>query len=188
MRWMKWLMAVVVALATGLFGLAVAWLTGYVSRPVAAAMSPDGRVEAVCRGRLPESTEYDLWIREPGQVFGRRVAYVGTESMGRCRAVAWSPGGEVVAALSEGGTLGVFDGHNARPIGFQRLPAPDGSYPSKRIVTALRFESPTVVTFQHCERLWHITRQRMDAALCGSALVPARMTLVLESPREAFGK
>jgi hypothetical protein len=188
MRWLKLLMIVVVAIVSGVFGLAVAWLTGYVSRPVAAATSPDGRVEAVCRGRLPESTEYDLWLREPGEMFGRRVGYVGTESMGRCHTVAWSPGGEVVAVLNEGGTVAVFDGHNARPIGFQRLPAPDGNYPSRRIVTALRFESPTVVTFQHCERLWHKTRRWTDSALCGSELVPARMTLALESPRGSFGR
>src|SRR4051812_29378035 len=116
MRWLKLLMIAVVAVATGTFGLIVAWLAGYVSRPVAGATSPDGRVEAVCRGRLPESTEYDLWFRHRGEMFGRRVGDVGTESMGRCRTVAWSPGGEVVAALSEGGTIVVFDGQNARPI------------------------------------------------------------------------
>jgi hypothetical protein len=188
MRFLKWLLMVVVAIATGMFGLVVAWLIGYVSRPVATAASPDGRVEAVCRGRLPESTEYDLWFRERGEMFGRRVGYVGTESMGRCREVTWSPGGEVVATLSDGGTIRVFDGRTARPIGFQRLPAPDGNYPSKRIVTALRFESPAVVTFQHCERLWHKTRRRTDSALCGSEFVPARMTLALESIRVSFGR
>jgi hypothetical protein len=188
MRWLKLLMIVIGAIATGVFGLVVAWLTGYVSRPVAAATSPDGRVEAVCRGRLPESTEYDLWLREPGEIFGRRVGLVGTESMGRCRAVTWSPRGEVMATLSEGGTISVFDGHNARPIGFHRLTVPDGNYPSRRIVTALRFESPTVVTFQHCERLWHKTRRSTDSASCSSELVPAQMTLALESPRGAFGR
>lgn len=188
MRLLKMLLVAVVGVATGVLGLAVAWLTGYVSRPVAAATSPDGRVEAVCRGRLPESTEYDLWLREPGEMFGRRVGAVGTESMGRCRTVVWSPSGEVIATLSEGGTISVFDGHDARPIGFQRLTAPDGNYPSRRIVTALRFESPTVVTFQHCERLWHKTRRQTDSASCGSEPVPARMTLALESPRGAFGR
>ena len=131
MHLMKLLLVVVVALATGLFGLVVAWLTGYVSRPVAAATSPDGRVEAVCRGRLPESTEYDLWLRRPGEMFGRRVGNVGTESMGRCRAVTWSPSGEVMAAVSDGGTISVFGGRDATPIGFQRLPPLDGHYPSR---------------------------------------------------------
>jgi hypothetical protein len=188
MHFLKLLLIVVVAITSGMFGLVVAWMTGYVSRPVAAATSPDGRLEAVCRGRLPESTEYDLWLRRPGETFGRRVGLVGTESMGRCRAVAWSPSGEVMATLSEGGTVSVFDGRNARPIGFQRLPPVDGGYPSRRIVTSLRFESPTVVTFQHCERLWHKTRRSADAVLCGSELVPARMTLALESPRGAWGR
>ena len=188
MRLLKLLTIVAVALATGVFGLAVAWLTGYVSRSVAAATSPDGRVEAVCRGRLPESTEYDLWLRERGQVFGRRAGHVGTETMGRCRSVAWSPGGEVVATLSDGGIIVVFDGHTARPIGFQRVLAADGNYPSKRIVTGLRFESPAVVTFQHCARLWHTTRRPTDAASCGSELEPARLTLALESPRGSVGR
>jgi hypothetical protein len=90
--------------------------------------------------------------------------------MGRCRAVAWSPGSEVVAALSEGGGVTMFDGRTGKRIGFQRLvpQLEDGSYPSRRIVTWLRFESTADVTFAHCARLWHTTRRREDARTCGS--------------------
>ena len=157
----------------------LAWLLGYVSRVVAVSASPDGRVEAVCRGRLPESTEYDLWLREPGGLFGRRLGFVGTESMGRCRAVAWSPGGEVIAAVTEGGTVTMFDGRTGKRLGFQPLVPrlETGSYPSRRIVTWLRFESADVVTFTHCGRLWHATRRGEDYWRCGPDLVTERLTL-----------
>ena len=71
--------AVIVVLVVGVLAAVIGlWLAGYISRPVASALSPDGRLEAVCRGRLPESTEYDLWLRRPRAVFGRRLGQVGT--------------------------------------------------------------------------------------------------------------
>lgn len=181
------LVAALVALS-GLASLAVAWMFGYVSRPVAMATSPDGRIEAVCRGRLPESTEYDLWFREPGEVFGRRAGLVGSETMGKCRAVAWSPGGEVVATLSEAGTIGVFDGRSARALGFQHLPGPDGNYPPRQMVTSLDLVSPAVVTFEQCARQWRPLGRHQVVFECASAPVRRQVTLDLEPPRGAFGR
>ena len=185
MRVWKALAPLAIAIA-GILALPAAWQLGYVSRVVAGAARPDGRLEAVCRGRLPEHTEYDLWFRAPGELFGRRLGFVGTEGMGRCRAVAWSPGGEVVAALSEGGGVNVFDGRTGARLGSQRLlPAlEDGSYPSRRIVTRLRFDSPTAVTINHCARLWHTTRGRDDYWRCGPDLVTERLTLNVAGKRD----
>jgi hypothetical protein len=53
-------------------------------------------------------------------------------------------------------------------------------------VTALHFESPAVVTSQHCERLWQRTRRWADLAQCDSELVSERIALNLESPRGDF--
>lgn len=175
--------------ATGLFSLALAWHFGYVSRAVAVAASPDGQIEAVCRGRLPESTEYDLWFRHPGEMFGRRAGLVGSESMGRCRTVVWSPDGQMVATLSEGGTIGVFDGTSGRAIGFQRLPGLGYDYTPEKMVTSIAFPSRTEVAFELCARrrtpgsegsvpLWQ----------CGSTPVRGAVPLDLEPPRGAFGR
>jgi hypothetical protein len=165
----------------------VAWYFGYISRVVTVAAAPDGRTEAVCRGRLPESTEYDLWFRQAGSVFGRRLGFVGTESMGRCRVLTWSPGGDMVAAVSEGGTAYVFDGATGRSLGYQRLVPrlEDGSYPSRRIVTRLTFESKDAVTIEHCARLWHATRSA-DYRLCGAETVTERVTLKLAPVRSGL--
>ena len=170
---------VIVGLALGIIGLAVAWHYGYVSREVGVAPSPDGSIEAVCRGRLPESTEYDLWLRDPGGVFGRRVGPVGSESMGRCRRVFWAPGGEYVAVLSEGGHLTVFDGRQGRVATTRWLVQPGGSYPMERVVARVGFESASVVTFEHCARLWWTTRRSEDLSRCGSDMVAGRLDLGL---------
>jgi hypothetical protein len=175
-------------LVSSVVGLVAAWYAGYISRAVATAPSPAGRVEAVCRGRLPESTEYDLWLRTRDGAFGRRLGHAGTESMGRCRDVLWSRGGEVVAALSEGGLLTVFDGRTGRPLGTQWLVGPGGSYPMERLVTRVSFQSADVVVFAHCARLWHTTHRVEDASRCGSNIVDDRVALDLDAPRRFFGR
>ena len=177
-----------VVLVTGAIVLAAAWHLGYVSRAIAVAPSPNGTIEAVCRGRLPEQTEYDLWLRDRGAQFGRRLGLVGTESMGRCRSVVWSPGGEFVATLSEGGQLAVFDGRTGSPVGTQWLVQPGGAYPMERIVTRVDFQSTDVVAFAHCARLWHATRRPEDAWRCGSASVDGRAPLHLGPPRRFIGR
>ena len=190
MPFLKVLLRLFVAVTAAVLVLPAAWYLGYISRIVTVAAAPGGRVEAVCRGRLPGSTEYDLWLRPAGGFFGRRLGFVGTESMGRCRVIAWSPGGELVAAVNEGGTATAFDGRTGEGLGFQRLVPrlEDGSYPSRRIVTRLTFESRDVVTIEHCGRLVHATRRREDARVCGSPIVTERVTLDLTPLRGARGK
>ena len=188
MLFLKIVGGMVLALVTGVIGLVAAWQTGYVSRVIIVAASPNGKVEAVCRGRLPEQTEYDLWLRDRGAEFGRRLGQVGTESMGRCRGVVWSPGGEVVATISEGGQLAVFDGRTGSPVGTQWLVQPGGAYPMERIVTRVDFESADVVAFAHCARLWHTTRRAEDAWRCGSGSVDDRVALHLDPPRGFIGR
>jgi hypothetical protein len=169
----------IAGIVLGVVGLAVAWQYGYVSRVVAVAKSADGSVEAVCRGRLPESTEYDLWLRERGESFGRRVGAVGSEGMGRCRQVFWSPGGDYVAVLSEGGYLSVVDGRQADVVAARWLVQPGGRYPMERVVARAGFESADVVVFEHCARLWHTTHRREDIGRCGSDPVSGRIELGL---------
>lgn len=176
---LKVVATLIVGLALGVFGLAVAWHHGYVSRELAVAVSPDGGVEAVCRGRLPESTEYDLWLRERRGIFGRRVGAVGSESMGRCRQVFWAPGGEYVAVLSEGGHLTVFDRPQGRVVATRWLVQPGGSYPMERVVARAAFESASVVSFEHCARLWWTTRRSEDLSRCVSDPVGGRLDLGL---------
>jgi hypothetical protein len=181
MRVLKIILVVFLSLIAVALAVPVAWFFGYVSRVVAVAPAPDGHVEAVCRGRLPESTEYDLWFRQSGDLFGRRLGFAGTESMGRCRAVVWSPGGEIVAAVSEGGTLLAFDGRSGKRLGSQPLVPrlETGSYPSQRIVTRLTFETPDTMLIEHCARKWHATRRREDARLCGSETTTEHVILRL---------
>ena len=181
MRVLRLLLKLFVILLALVLSVPVAWYLGYVSRVVAVAAAPDGHAEAVCRGRLPESTEYDLWLRKSNDLFGRRLGFVGTESMGRCRVLVWSPGGDIVAAVSEGGTLKAFDGRTGQALGYQPLVPrlEDGSYPSRRIVTRLTFESRDAVVIEHCARLWHATRRIEDARVCGLESVTERVKLEL---------
>ena len=98
MRFVAGVMAV--AGGTGLF--MALWLAGAVSRVKVRKPSPDGRLEAVCRARLPESTEYEIYLRRWWQPFGTYLAHSGTESMGRCRDVVWSPDGTLLLVVNEG--------------------------------------------------------------------------------------
>lgn len=171
--------ATVATLVASLFGLITLWMSGYISREVATATSPDGREEAVCRATLPESTEYEMWLRAPGQWYGTRIGPVGTETMGRCRAVLWSPGGEIVAAVNELGTLTAFDGRTAKALGTQHLTLNQVD----RIISKASFESPTVVSFEHCDRLWRTTHRPSDFQRCGSESTASTAILSLEAPR-----
>ena len=78
----------------------------------------------------------------------------------------------------------MFDGKTGQALGFQRLVPrlEDVSYPSRRIVTRLTFESRDAVTIEHCARLWHSTRRPEDGRQCGSEDVIERVTLNL-TPR-----
>jgi hypothetical protein len=176
---LKILVATGATLVATVCGLITLWMSGYISREVATATSPDGRAEAVCRGTLPESTEYEMWLRAPDQWYGTRVGPVGTETMGRCRAVLWSPGSEIVAAVNELGTLTAFDGRTAKALGTQRLTVNHGD----RIISKARFESRTVVAFEHCGRLWRTTHRPSDFERCGSESTASTTIVSLEAPR-----
>lgn len=82
---------------------------GYISRAKAQALSPDGRVGAVCRGWLPEPTEYGVWLRQGWQPWGTHLAQSGNERMGPCRGLLWSADRRLVVVVSEGNTLVVLD-------------------------------------------------------------------------------
>jgi hypothetical protein len=127
---------------------------GGISRVKARALSPDGRVEAVCRGWLPEPTEYGVWLRRRWQPWGTHLAQTGSESMGRCRAILWSPDGRVVVVVNEGNTVVVLDVEARRRPAFLHPVAPGEGwdYASKRIITSARFVSGDVLQFEHCDR------------------------------------
>ena len=170
--------AAIGVLAVG-FGLTAMWPLGYVGRPVLRVTSPDGRTEAICRGRLPEGTEYELWLRKSWAPFERRVGHVGTETMGHCQAIVWSSDGEQVAVMSKNGLVSLFNGSTGRAIVARWLVQPR-SYPSDRVVTRVAFESRGVLAFEHCARLWHRTRRFEDLSRCDSAPIQGRM--VVDAP------
>jgi hypothetical protein len=49
----------------------------------------------------------------------------------------------------------------------------------EQVVTRVRFESPDVVTFVHCARLWNITHRPEDRSRCASDPVDGRLALDL---------
>jgi hypothetical protein len=171
-RWLRLVIIAVGAVQLTLLMTCGVWTTGRISRVKASALSPAGDVEAVCRGRLPESTEYDLWMRRWWQPFGTRAGFSGTESMGRCRQVLWSPDGQLVMVVNEGNYISLFDGRTGQLRGAGILaPGETGSYPSQRIVTQVAFLSNDEFAFQHCHRRFHRTHHRDDASQCDG--VPA---------------
>ena len=151
--WRRAAQAALVAL-TGMVALVVLFALGYISRVKARALSPDGRVEAVCRGWLPEPTEYGVWVRQGWQPWGAHLAQTGSESMGRCRTLLWSPDGRLVVVVNEGNTLVVLDVEARRRLAFLHPVAPGEGwdYASKRIITAARFVSADMLGFEHCDR------------------------------------
>jgi len=143
---------------------------GFISREKVRASSPDGRVEAVCRGWLPEPTEYGVWLRRPWQPWGTPLAHTGSESMGRCRDVVWSPDGRLLVVVNEGNTLVVLDVEARRQLGVYARVAPgDGwNYASERIITSARFVSADMLEFEHCDRDRLIARDGRDFSACGA--------------------
>ncbi|HTV00060.1 MAG TPA: hypothetical protein VMF13_05960 [Luteitalea sp.] len=160
------------------------WLTGHVSRVKVRRASPDGRVEIVCRARLPESTEYELWRRRRWQPFGSYLTHSGTESMGRCRDVVWSPDGTLIVVVNEGNTLVFVEPSSGARLGVQGGFAPgDGwDYTSRRIITGLRFTASDIVEFEHCDRV--LLRQPGPDGLysrCGADVRRGRARIVRSS-------
>ena len=167
---------------------------GYISRVKARALSPDGRVEAVCRGWLPEPTEYGVWLRQGSQLWGTHLAQTGSESMGRCRALLWSPDGRLVVVVNEGNSLVVLDVEARRRVGYYARVAPGEGwdYASKRMITAARFVSADMLEFEHCDRAQTIADDGRDFSLCGAdrrtdlaRLVPTSSGLSIEVLRRS---
>ena len=156
---------------------------GYISRVKARALSPDGRVEAACRGWLPEPTEYGVWLRRGWQPWGTHLAQSGSESMGRCRDILWSPDGRLVVVVNEGNTLVVLDVEARRRPAFLHPVAPGEGwdYASKRIITAARFVSGDMLEFEHCDRGQTIADDGRDFSRCGGTDARGRAPLSLTS-------
>ena len=155
--------------SVGLAGLVGLWVVGGVSRVKARALSPDGRLEAVCRGWLPEPTEYGVWLRRGWQPRGTYLSHTGTESMGRCRDIVWSPDGTLVVVVNEGNTLVVLDVEARRRLSFHGRLAPGEAwdYSSARIITSLQFASDDVLEFEHCNRGAAIPDDGRNFSRCG---------------------
>ena len=143
---------------------------GFISREKVRAWSPDGHAEAVCRGWLPEPTEYGVWLRRRWQPWGTHLAHTGSASMGRCRDVVWSPDGRLVVVVNEGNTLVVLDVEARRRLGVYARVAPgDGwNYASERIITSARFVSADMLEFEHCDRAQTIADDGRDVSRCGA--------------------
>ena len=159
-----------------ILALPPAWMAGYVSVQTMAAKSPDGKYEASCRGRIPDNTEYDVWLRHSGSLFGRRIGWVGAESMGKCRLLEWAPDGKSFAAVTEGGQLTVVDAASGRQLDTRPLVKND-RYPTERIVTGIHFESHDVLSFSHCPRLFHATQDMKDYFQCGEGSQQDRVAI-----------
>ena len=167
--WRRAAQAALVAL-TAMVALVALFALGYISRVKARALSPDGRVEAVCRGWLPEPTEYGVWLRQGWQPWGTHLAQSGSESMGRCRGLLWSPDGRLVVVVNEGNSLVVLDVEARRRLAFLHPVAPGEGwdYASKRIITGARFVSADMLEFEHCDRAQTIADDGLDFSRCGA--------------------
>jgi len=190
---MMWLLKACLVTIAVLFAAACflipLYLSGYVSRGLVVAASPDGSMEAVCRGWYPHGTEYELWLRRTGEWFGRKLGPVGSESMGRCAAVAWSGDGSRVVASTTGGWVTMWDAKANGVTGVARLDdlvyrGGDGCpYTTPHMVRSIAFDPDDSLRVNTCERLWIRTHRVEDAVSCGS---PARTDVVplrLEPPR-----
>lgn len=168
--------------------LVAAWLHGGVSRARVRVQSPDGRIEAICRGRLPESTEYDLWLRRRWQPWGSYAAASGSESMSRCRDIVWSPDGSFVLVVNEGNTIVVVEAGTRRRLEVHGRFAPGErwDYASARIITSLRFTSGEEVAFEHCDRLRVARGVGGDFSRCGQDARHGRARLTRSGSRMSF--
>jgi hypothetical protein len=178
--WQTWLGATFAGGVAIVALLLMVWLAGYISRVKVRVPSPDGRIEAVCRAMLPESTEYDLWLRKWWQPFGTHVAHSGTESMGRCRDVVWSPDGMLVLIVNEGNSLVIIDAVSRRRLAVagRFAPGETWNYASARIITSLRFTSAEELAFEHCDRLPVSRGTAGDFSHCGRDVRHGRARLV----------
>jgi len=162
---------------------------GYISRALVVAASPDGTMEAVCRGWYPDGMDFELWLRRQGQWFGTKIGKVGGESMGRCASVAWSADGSSIAASTTSGHVTMFDARAAGVVGHQNLGAlayrdwPTRPYTTPRMITSVVFETGDSLRVTTCDRLWWRTRRTEDALTCGSAERTDVVSLALERPR-----
>lgn len=182
--WSRRLLAAMLVAIVAVGAFAGLWLVGAVSRVKVRALSPDGAVEAVCRGRLPEATEYDVWLRRNWQPWGTYLAHSGTESMGRCREIVWSPDGSLVVVVNEGNALVVLDVEAGRelPLHGRRLaPGESWDYSSARIITSLRFTSGDAMEFEHCNRGETIPDDGRNFSRCGTDRRRDRARLVRTS-------
>jgi hypothetical protein len=161
------------------------YLGGYISRELVVAVSPDGSMEAVCRGWYPDQTEYELWLRPEGGWFGRRLGNVGSESIGRCGAVAWSNDGSLIAVSTQSGLLNVYEAHTMELQGTQWLHAvgEPGTVPTPRIVTALAFDSPSALRLTMCSRQPRPRPADTPYFACGPSVTTAAAALELARPR-----
>jgi len=190
MMWIlkSFLVLAAVLIATACFVIPF-YLSGYISREMVVSASPDGKTEAVCRGWYPHGLEYELWLRKKGEWFGQKIGPVGTESMGRCASVAWSPDGTRIAASTTSGHVTVFDARAAGVVGFQNLDTlayrdwTTRPYTTPRMVTGVAFDDVESFRVATCDRLWYRTQRTEDGFTCGS---PKRTDVVgvqLERPR-----
>lgn len=167
-----WRRAAQVGLVGVMALIAIVALTafGFISRERVRASSPDGRAEAVCRGWLPEPTEYGVWLRRGWQPWGTHLAQTGSESMGRCRDLVWAPDGRLLVVVNEGNTLVVLDVESRRRLGvYPRVAPGDGwNYASERIITSARFVSADMLEFEHCDRDRIVARGGRDFSGCGA--------------------
>jgi len=151
------------------------YFAGYISREMVVAVSPDGSTQAVCRGWYPHGMEYELWLRRQGELFGRKVGAVGSETMGRCAAVAWSPDGSRIAAATTGGWVTMWDAKAKSADGHLRLDdlvyrgENERPYSTPNMVRGIAFESDTALRVATCERLWARTRRSEDIVTCANA-------------------
>jgi len=187
-----WFLKAAVVTIVLLIGMVVClvplYLGGYISRELVVAASPDGSTAAVCRGWYPHGMEYELWLRQKGEWFGRKVGPVGSESMGRCAAVAWSPDGSRIATVTTGGFVTMWDGAGEGVIGTQRLDtlvyrdATESPYVTPYMVRTVHVASADTLRIGTCERLWSRTHLPDDAVTCAGPERSDIVSLRLNAP------
>lgn len=166
----------IAAAVAAAFAVVPLYLAGYISREMVVAVSPDGATEAVCRGWYPHGMEYELWLRKQGELFGTKIGAVGTETMGRCAAVAWSSDGSRIAAATTGGWVTMWDAKAKDVTGHLRLDdlvyrgETQRPYSTPHMVRTIAFQSDHALRVATCARLWTSTHRGEDVVTCASAV------------------